>query len=66
MAPQTYCKGESVQESFQKAVKQTGANGMTSLKLIGESIGRGPVGSIIGATKTTTKALAKVRANSKK
>ncbi|TEB30835.1 hypothetical protein FA13DRAFT_1853385 [Coprinellus micaceus] len=61
MAPQTYCKGESVQESFQKAVKQTGANGMTSLKLIGESIGRGPVGSIIGATKTTTKALAEAK-----
>ena len=57
MAGQRYCKGESWEKSFQKAVSQTGANGITGLKMMAEGIGRGPVGMIAGMAKSTAKAL---------
>ena len=57
MAGQRYCKGESWEKSFQKAVSQTGANGITGLKMMAEGIGRGPVGMIAGMAKSTAIAL---------
>ena len=61
MAGQRYCKGEAWNVSFQKAVKQTGANGVAGLKMMAEGIGRGPVGMIAGMAKTTAKALIKAK-----
>ncbi|KAH6913893.1 hypothetical protein BKA70DRAFT_1217587 [Coprinopsis sp. MPI-PUGE-AT-0042] len=66
MAAQTYCKGEDWTKGFQKAVKQTGANGMTGLKIMAEGIGRGPVGMAVGAAKATKKALDDVKKQDKK
>ena len=66
MAGQRYCDGVPWQKSFQDAVKQTGANGMTGLKLIAEGIGRGPVGSIIGVAKATAKAIVDTKKDDKK
>jgi len=57
MAGQRYCTGVPWQKSFQDAVKQTGANGVTGLKMMAEGIGRGPIGMIAGMAKTTAKAL---------
>jgi len=57
MAGQRYCDGVPWQKSFQDAVKQTGANGVTGLKLIAEGMGRGPVGMIANMAKTTAKAI---------
>lgn len=65
MAGQRYCDGVSWEKSFQDAVRQTGANGLTSLKLVGESIGRGPVGSLVGVAKTTAKAIIEAEKESK-
>ncbi|KAH6913892.1 hypothetical protein BKA70DRAFT_1259792 [Coprinopsis sp. MPI-PUGE-AT-0042] len=66
MAGQRYCKGEPWNKSFQKAIKQTGANGAASLKMMAEGIGRGPVGMIAGMAKTTAKALVKAKKEKKK
>lgn len=66
MAGQRYCKGESWEKSFQKAVSQTGANGITGLKMMAEGIGRGPVGTLVGAVKTTTKAILDAKKEQKK
>lgn len=65
MAGQRYCKGESWNKSFQKAVKQTGANGITGLKMMAEGIGRGPVGMVAGMAKSTAKALIKAKKETK-
>ncbi|KAJ3550616.1 hypothetical protein NMY22_g346 [Coprinellus aureogranulatus] len=69
MAGQRYCKGESWNKSFQKAVSQTGANGITGLKMMAEGIGRGPVGMIANMAKSTAKAVIKankeIKANKK-
>lgn len=65
MAGQRYCKGESWNKSFQKAVSQTGANGITGLKMMAEGIGRGPAGMIAGMAKTTAKALIDAKKNKK-
>lgn len=59
MAGQRYCKGESWNKSFQKAVSQTGANGITGLKMMAEGIGRGPVGMVANMAKSTAKAIIK-------
>ena len=65
MAGQRYCKGEAWNKSFQKAIKQTGANGKAGLKMMAEGIGRGPIGMIAGAAKTTAKALIKAKKEKK-
>ncbi|KAF5333636.1 hypothetical protein D9611_002784 [Ephemerocybe angulata] len=51
MAAQTYCDGEDPKKGFQRAVKQTGAIGRETLKLIGTSLGTGPVGTIAKTVK---------------
>ncbi|KAF6761932.1 hypothetical protein DFP72DRAFT_877498 [Ephemerocybe angulata] len=51
MAAQTYCDGEDPKKGFQRAVKQTGAIGRETLKLIGTSLGSGPVGTIAKMVK---------------
>jgi hypothetical protein len=66
MAGQRYCDGVPWQKSFQDAVKQTGANGVTGLKLMAEGIGRGPVGTIVGAAKATAKAITDAKKQDKK
>ena len=66
MAAQRYCDGVPWQKSFQDAVKQTGANGVQGLKLMAEGIGRGPVGTIVGATKATVNALNDAKKNKKR
>ncbi|TEB30826.1 hypothetical protein FA13DRAFT_1733248 [Coprinellus micaceus] len=57
MAGQRYCKGKSWEKSFQEAVSQTGANGVTGLKMMAEGIGRGPVGMVVNMAKSTAKAI---------
>ena len=57
MAGQRYCDGVPWQKSFQDAVRQTGANGVTGLKMMAEGMGRGPVGMIANMAKTTAKAI---------
>lgn len=66
MAGQRYCKGEPWNKSFQKAIKQTGANGMAALKGMAEGIGRGPVGMVAGLAKTAAKGIAKSKKEKKK
>jgi len=66
MAGQRYCDGVPWQKSFQEAVKQTGANGVTGLKIMAEGIGRGPVGMVVGAAKATAKAIIDAKKEDKK
>ncbi|KAF9525579.1 hypothetical protein CPB83DRAFT_859242 [Crepidotus variabilis] len=66
MAGQRYCTGVPWQKSFQDAVKQTGANGVTGLKLMAEGIGRGPVGMLAGVAKATAKAIIDAKKTTKK
>lgn len=66
MAPQTYCKGENWEKGFYDAVKQTGANGLTGLKIMAEGIGRGPVGMAVGAAKATASAIQDAKKQGKK
>ncbi|KAF5333178.1 hypothetical protein D9611_002800 [Ephemerocybe angulata] len=64
MAAQRYCDGVPWQKSFQDAVRQTGANGKMALKLVGESLGRSPVGGAISLAKNA--AMEVVKANKEK
>ncbi|KAF6761925.1 hypothetical protein DFP72DRAFT_877470 [Ephemerocybe angulata] len=61
MAAQRYCDGVPWQKSFNDAIEQTGANGKMALKLVGESLGRSPVGGAISLAKNT--AMEVIKAN---
>ncbi|KAF6761926.1 hypothetical protein DFP72DRAFT_877472 [Ephemerocybe angulata] len=64
MAAQRYCDGVPWQKSFQDAVRQTGANGKMALKLVGESLGRSPLGGAVSLAKNA--AMEVVKANKEK